>query len=175
MCLGLAGERSGGAEVVRLRFREPYLASRPGVVHGRISAVKTEYSEDELPLDSAFAEVMLAWQKRCPNSEGNWVFPNPNTRRLFHASPIQQDYIRAAGRNAKQGKDIDWDTFRHTYRSFLDDAGAPVGVQQKLMRHAQVATTMNTYGNAQIRSKRTASAKVVEMVLRSKERLSAAV
>jgi integrase len=89
---------------------------------------------------------MLDWQKRCVSSEGNWVFPN---------------YIRAAGRRANLGKDIDWHTFRHTYRFLLDDAGAPVGVQQKLMRHAQASTTMNTYGNAQMRSKRTANTKVV--------------
>lgn len=72
-----------------------------GVVHGRISDVKTEYSEDLLPLDSAFAEVMLEWQKRCSSS---WVFPNPNTGNPYHASPIGQDYIRAAGRKAKLGK-----------------------------------------------------------------------
>jgi integrase len=146
-----------------------------GVVHGRISNVKPEYSEDELPLDSAFAEVMLDWKQRCPKSEGNWVFPNPNTSALYQASPIQQDYIRAAGRKVKLKKDIGWHTFRHAYRSFLDDAGAPVGVQQKLMRHAQVSTTMNTYGNAQMRSKRTANTKVVQMVLPTKEGLSVAV
>jgi integrase len=86
---------------------------------------------------------------------------------------VRTDYIRAAGR--KVGKDIGWHTFRHAYRSFLDDAGAPVGVQQKLMRHAQVSTTMNTYGNAQMQSKRTANTKVVQMVLPSKERLTVAV
>ena len=31
----------------------------------------------------------------------------------------------------------------HTYRAWLDETGAPVGVQQKLMRHAHVSTTMD--------------------------------
>jgi len=57
-------------------------------------------------------------------------------------------------------------TFRHTYRSMLDATGAPIGVQQKLMRHAQVATTMDVYGNALMESKRQANSKVVQMVLR---------
>jgi integrase len=175
MCLGLRVSEVLALKWSDFDFENLTLQVVRGVVHGRISDVKSEYSEDELPLDSAFAEVMLAWQNRCPSSEGNWVFPNPNTGMLYHAAPIQQDYIRAAGRKAQLGKDIGWHTFRHTYRSFLDDAGAPVGVQQKLMRHAQVATTMNTYGNAQMRSKRTANTKVVEMVLPSKERLSVAV
>jgi integrase len=80
------------------------------------------------------------------------------------------------GRRAKLGKDIGWHSFRHAYRSFFDDAAAPVvGVQEKLMRHAQVATTMNVYGNAQMQSKGAANTKVIEMVLPSKERLSEAV
>jgi len=52
-----------------------------------------------------------------------------------------------------------------TARSF-DAAGAPVGVQQKLMRHAQVSTTMNIYGGALMESKRDANSKVVKMVLK---------
>lgn len=34
------------------------------------------------------------------------------------------------------------------------------------MRHAQVATTMNVYGNALMTTKREANSKVVQMVLR---------
>ncbi len=36
---------------------------------------------------------------------------------------------------------------RHTYRSWLDAVGTPIAVQQKLMRHADIRTTMNTYGD----------------------------
>jgi integrase len=54
---------------------------------------------------------------------------------------------------------------RHTYRSLLDETGAPVGVQQRLMRHANVSTTMNTYGNAALKAKKTANSKVVQMHL----------
>ena len=137
--------------------------------------MKSEYSEDELPLDSDFAVLMLNWKSRCPKTEAGWVFANPTTLKLYHAGPIQQDYIRAAWRKANLRHDIGWHVYRHTYWSFLDDAGAPVGVQQKLMRHAQVSTTMNTYGNAQMKSKRTANSKVVQMVLPSKEALSLAI
>jgi integrase len=50
--------------------------------------------------------------------------------------------------------------------SFLDAAGAPVGVQQKLMRHAQVSSTMNIYGDALMETKRDANSKVVKMILK---------
>ena len=46
----------------------------------------------------------------------------------------------------------------------LDSCGAPVGVQQKLMRHAQVSTTMK-YGDAYMGDKRKAHGAVVQMVL----------
>jgi len=175
MCLGLRVSEILALKWSDFDFDGLTLQVVRGVVHGRISDVKTEYSEDELPLDSAFAELMMDWRNRCPKSEGNWVFPNPNTGVLYHSSPIQQDYIRAAGRQVGLGKDIGWHSFRHAYRSFLDVAGAPVGVQQRLMRHAQVATTMNTYGNAQMESKRTANTKVVEMILPPARKLKVAV
>ena len=41
------------------------------------------------------------------------------------------------------------------------------GVQQKLMRHGQISTTMNVYGNALMTAKREANSKVVRMALRS--------
>jgi integrase len=56
-------------------------------------------------------------------------------------------------------------TFRHTYRSWLDIAGAP-HVQQELMRHASlIMTTMNAYGRAMPDIKREANSEVVSMVL----------
>jgi integrase len=137
------------------------------VVHGRVDYVKTEYSEDDLPLDPDFGTVMLNWKARCPETPGGWVFPNPATLHPFHASPIQQDYIRSAGWKIGLKQSIGWHTFRHTYRSLLDATGAPIGVQQKLIRHAQVATTMDTYGNAQMQAKREANGKVVRLVLRT--------
>ncbi len=51
---------------------------------------------------------------------------------------------------------------RHTYRSLLEETGAPIGDQQKLMRHSNVATTMNVYGNSTLRAKQQANSKVVQ-------------
>ena len=165
-------------------------------MHGRVKTVKTEDSEDELPLDLDFATILHAWKTLCPPSD--LVFPSSVTGRSYHASPIQQDYTRPAGcclvscrtcdaasgvwcwegdtrvsihakrRDVAGNFDrVGWHTFRHTYRSWLDSTGAPLGVQQKLMRHAQISTTMNVYGNALMDSKREANSKVTKMALRS--------
>ncbi|MGD1025968.1 MAG: endonuclease/exonuclease/phosphatase family protein [Candidatus Sulfotelmatobacter sp.] len=60
---------------------------------------------------------------------------------------------------------IGFHTFRHTYRAWLDETGAPVGVQQKLMRHAHVSTTMDQYGNASALAKRKANRPIVQRLL----------
>lgn len=54
---------------------------------------------------------------------------------------------------------------RHTYRSWLDSVGTPVGVQQKLMRHADIRTTMNVYGDAATDEMTEAQSKVVGLAL----------
>ena len=61
---------------------------------------------------------------------------------------------------------IGWHTFRHTYRSWRDETGAPMKVQQELMRHASSQTTMNVFGQAMSSSKLEANGKVVEIVLK---------
>ena len=117
--------------------------------------------------DSDLADVLLAWKKANP-VEGNvdWVFPSPITGEPFHQESIQKKHISPEGIAAGLGLDIGWHTFRHTYRTLLDETGAPMKVQQELMRHASIQTTMNVYGQAPTSSKRQANSKVVQMVLR---------
>ena len=141
------------------------------VVNRRVSRMKTEYSEDDLPLDPDFANQLLDWRRQCPSSEENWVFSNPVTGHPYYASEIQKDYLKPAGRIVGLHANgvpvaLGWHSFRHTYRSLLDATGAPIGVQQKLIRHAQVATAMDVYGNALMESKREANSKVVRLLLR---------
>ena len=56
-------------------------------------------------------------------------------------------------------------TFRHTSRMSLDSVGTPVGLQQKLMRHADIRTTMNIYGDADSADMRNAHEKVVHLAI----------
>src|SRR4029077_1924762 len=56
-------------------------------------------------------------------------------------------------------------TFRHTHRSWLDAVGTSVGVQQRLMRHTDVRTTMNVYGTAATADMRQAHTKIVRLAL----------
>jgi hypothetical protein len=56
-------------------------------------------------------------------------------------------------------------SMRHTYRSWLDAAGTGLAVQQKLMRHGDIRTTMNVYGDVVTDEMRQANSKVVQMAL----------
>ena len=163
MCLGLRVSEILALKWSDFDFEEGTLMITRGTVHARIGRVKTEYSEDEMPLHPAFAEILLAWEARRSASQEGWVFPNPNTGGVWHASVLQGDILVPAGTELGIER-LGWHMFRHSYRSMLDACGAPIGVQQKLMRHAQVSTTMK-YGNAYMTEKRKAHGAVVQMVL----------
>ena len=101
---------------------------------------------------------------RTTNFVASKIRANPDTRKPYWPHHVAATYIAPAAVKAKLGPGIGWHTFRHTYRSWLDATGVPVGVQQKLMRHAQISTTMNIYGDALLESKREANSKVVGML-----------
>jgi len=127
--------------------------------------LKTEYSQDEVPIERGFILELRKWQSLCVETEGRWLFPSPVTGRPYHADSIRADYLVPTALQLGLGR-IGFHTFRHTYRAWLDETGAPVGVQQKLMRHAHVSTTMDQYGNASALAKRKANQPIVQRLLR---------
>ncbi len=146
------------------------LLVRRAIVNGVVSDVKTKYSNAGIPLDPALAEVLRRWLRITPfKSPGECVFASPFKagRAPWYPWGVQQVHITPAGFRCGFGR-IGWHTFRHTFRTLLDETGAPLKVQQELMRHADIRTTMNVYGKAMDKSKRKAHGKVVRLVLPSK-------
>jgi len=72
-------------------------------------------------------------------------------------------------RSFQSVSELQFGTIRHSLGfgivTLLDETGAPMKVQQELMRHASIQTTMNVYGQALSSTKRQANSKVVQMVL----------
>jgi integrase len=162
MCTGLRVSEVLALRWEHIDFKAGAMLVQQGVVNGRIGKVKTEASHDEVPLDPAFAEVLLRWKG--DRSEG-LVFPSHVTGGCYYSGVIQVQILKPKGEGVGI-TGLGWHTLRHTYRSLLDETGAPIGVQQKLMRHANVSTTMNVYGNASLRAKQEANSKVVQMVIK---------
>jgi len=168
-CLGLRASEIMPLKWSDLDFQDCTILVQRSMVHGRGSDVKTEYSRDRVPLDPALMKILLGHRERYHRTEEDWLFANPETDKPYHQDPIQQNHIREAAKKAGLGDGVGWHTFRHSYRSWLDDTGAPTTVQKELMRHASIQTTMNIYGKAMTDSKRQAHSKVVEMILKSRK------
>jgi integrase len=72
--------------------------------------------------------------------------------------------LQAAASDAGVGK-LATHTMRHSYRAWLDAVGTSVAVQQKLMRHADIRTTMNIYGDVVTDEMSRANTRVVGLAL----------
>ena len=66
-----------------------------------MNRLKTEYSQDEVPLETSFIIVLKQWQELCAATEERWVFPSPATGRPYHADSIRADYLVPAGVKAR--------------------------------------------------------------------------
>jgi len=173
-CLGLRV-----SEVVGLQWRDVdwkglHISVQRSVVQGRVDDVKTKYSRKRVPLDPHLAEVLLNFRTHHAVSieGGDWIFSNPQTSRPWLSHHIQQDYIRPAGIAAGIGDGVGWHTFRHTYSTLLRHLKVDVKVQQELLRHADIRTTLNTYTVALSEDLREANSKLVRMVFGKTEHVA---
>jgi integrase len=144
---------------------------RRAIVSGVVGDVKTKYSQSGLPLDPALAEVIFAWKRTSTfRQDADWVFASPQKagELPLRSSRMLVHQIKPAARAAELGEGIGWHTFRHTYSSMLRELGVDIKVQQELLRHADIRTTMNVYTQAVSEQKRTAHSSVVRLVLRAK-------
>ncbi len=66
-------------------------------------------------------------------------------------------------------------TFRHTYRLWLDAVGTAITVQQKLMRHADIRTTMNLCGDVVTDEMEQADSKIAALALKPDSKVIPAV
>jgi integrase len=80
-------------------------------------------------------------------ADGDWIFPSPVKidRQPYSYTGVWRELQRAA-EAAEVGK-LGTHAFWHTYRSWLGAVGTPIAVQQKLMPHSDIHTTMNIYGD----------------------------
>jgi integrase len=112
-----------------------------------VGDVKTKYSQSGLPLDPVLAEILFTWKRASQfGGESDWVFASPQKagELPLRATAVLENHIKPAAKAAGLGSRVGWHTFRHTYSSTLRQLGG-FEVQQELLRHADVRTTMNVY------------------------------
>jgi hypothetical protein len=167
---GPSGQRDSGPAMGRLQFRESLGAGsekrggrqggrcEDGILEGRCSA-RCSSGRSVVELARCFilpARYRLGF---CQCGNGKAVPPGELAKKAVPAGC-------EAGR-AGRGH---WAAHIPTYlslliqRNGLDETGAPMKVQQELMRHVSIQTTMNVYGRAMTETKRRANSQVVGLV-----------
>jgi integrase len=139
-----------------------------GIVEQVVDDVKSEESRKDLSVDNSLLDVLKAWKQVTEfSAPEDWIFASPvKLGRLPYSYIGVWKIVNRASKAAGLGH-MGTHTFRHSYRTWIDSIGTPVGVQQKLMRHSDIRMTMNTYGDAATDDMKQVHGKVVRMALRT--------
>ena len=116
-------------------------------------------------IDSEVLSVLKSWKQQSQfSTSDDWMFASPVQigRLPFSYAGVWRAFRRAAG-NAGISH-ISSHSFRHTFRSWLDVVGTPIGVRKRLMRHTDIGTTMR-YGTSAGGDMRHAHEKIVRLAL----------
>jgi integrase len=137
-----------------------------GIVRQRVDDVKTETSHKAITVTETMLEFLKTWKQTTQfSAQEDWIFASPAQlgRLPWSADSVNDAYKKAA--SAAGVAHVSTHSMRHTYRSWLDAVGTPIAVQQKLMRHADIRTTMNTYGDVVTNEMAVACGKVAGLAL----------
>src|SRR6185312_518376 len=116
LCFGLRISEILGLRWTDFDFVRSIVLIQRSAVGKRVNRLKTECSQDEVPLERGFILELNKWQLLSPESEGQWLFPSPVTGRPYHADSIRADYLVPTGLELGLGR-IGFHTFRHSYRA----------------------------------------------------------
>ncbi|HUO17379.1 MAG TPA: site-specific integrase [Verrucomicrobiae bacterium] len=140
------------------------------IVRQNVDDVKTVYSQKQMSIDPELLGILKAWKQASQfSADGDWLFASPvRLGRLPWSYPYILRVFHKAANSAGIGG-LPTHTLRHSYRSWLDAVGTPIAVQQKLMRHSDIRTTMNLYGDVVTDEMAQAHSKVVGLALASRQ------
>jgi integrase len=164
VCLGLRISEALALRWADVDWFGSRLSVRRGIVEQVVADVKTEGSARTFNLTAELLERLKSCKQRS-NFSGSedWIFASPIKlgRLPYSYTGVWRELERAA-EVAKIGH-LGTHSFRHTHRSWLDAVGTSVAVQQKMMRHADIRTTMNIYGDVVTNEMTTAGVKVSQL------------
>ena len=140
------GRIVGKPETIQKRSQRKFvgfIGSDAQLMNGR-DDVKTDGSRQFLHVTTEMLDTLNLWKQttQFPMLE-DWIFASPAQigRLPWSYDQVWRVYQKAGAEAGIGG--LGTHSLRHTYRSWLDAVGAPLAVQQKMMRHADIRTTMN--------------------------------
>ena len=137
-----------------------------GIVCQVVDDVKSSESRRALHIDNEMLDTLKLWKQTTQFPGPNdWVFASPVQlgRLPWSYDQVWRMYQKAGAKAGIGG--LGTHSLRHTFRSWLDAAGTSIAVQQKLMRHADVRTTLNIYGDVVTDEMAVATGKVTRLAL----------
>lgn len=162
-CNGLSASEFLGLQWPDIDFKAGVLMVARSVTGRHVEDTKTEARAAEVVMAPQVVALLMRWKESCPVTADAWVFPNPDTGRPWHADSLRSDHLHKAGKTIGI-PNLGWHSFRHSYRTLIDEAGTPAGIMMHLMRHSNVSQTMK-YGTAQRKAKQKANRKVAGRLL----------
>jgi len=136
------------------------------IVCQNIDDTKTDESRQKIVIASELLTVLQTWKQATQfPAPSDWIFASPMQLGRFPWSYMQVWRVYQKAAKAASIGSLCTHSLRHTYSTWLDSVGTPVGVQQRLMRHADIRTTMNIYGDAATDEMSEANSKVVGLAL----------
>jgi integrase len=163
-CLGLRISECLALKWADVDWLDGKLRVERGIVCQQVDDVKTNESRRQMVMDRELLDALKTWKQTTQfSAPEDWVFASPVQlgQLPWSYDQVWRMYQKAADK-AGIGR-LGTHSLRHTYRSWLDSVGTPVGVQQRLMRHADIRTTMNLYGDAVSEDMAKAHGKVVRL------------
>ena len=165
-CLGLRVSELLGLQWGDIDFLKLTVRIQRVLREGAVYPTKTEDSASILPLDRVLADLLLQHRARAVyRTDSDFVFAGANGTPPWPDTMLS-DYLKPAAVRAGIGA-IGWHTFRRSYATLLHDSSASLVVQKELLRHADVATTLNIYTQAVPASLRDAASQAVQALYKN--------
>ncbi len=164
VCLGLRISEAHALQWGDVDWLGSKLSVRRGIVNQIVGDVKTQGSAKTFGLAVELLNRLKSWKSISKFSgTDDWIFASPfKLGRLPLSYTGTRQELDRASKAAGIGH-ISPHAFRHTYRSWLDAVKTPIAVQQKMMRHTDIRTTMNVYGDVVTDEMSTAGLRVAEL------------
>jgi integrase len=164
VCLGLRFSEALALRWADVDWLGSSLSIRRGIVNQIVGDVKTQGSAKTFHLAGELLERLKSWKQSSQFSGAeDWIFASPfKLGRLPYSYTGTRQELERASKAAGIGH-ISSHAFRHTYRSWLDAVKTPIALQQKMMRHTDIRTTMNIYGDVVTDEMSTAGLRVAEL------------
>ncbi len=112
--------------------------------NGKLADPKTPNALRSVPLAPELVRELKPWKLKCPKGELDLVFPNPE------GGPMSTQTLDAAlARTLRRAglRRITMHALRHTFASTLISSGVSIKTAQRLLGHANIQMTLQTYAH----------------------------